>query len=209
MNNKSERISKAMKLIGKVTVDTLPDVLSLISVIGIPIGTGAKILIGGVNENQEINETVEINNQFEELKDAINQKLISAKEIIEIIQTQVISQVYQKDEKKPVYMFGIIIYSFSGEIIDEDIKEELRKVFSGEYIYEDNFKKLSENIMGFVSEYFGVSINERDEYYFLNDKLIMNFGTDKYIRNEQDVLTFIVNINEFLDQDIFLEYTIF
>ncbi len=166
-------------------------------------------MIGGVNENQEINETVEINNQFEELKDAINQKLISAKEIIEIIQTQVLSQVYQKDEKKPVYMFGIIIYSFSGEIIDEDIKEELRKVFSGEYIYEDNFKKLSENIMGFVSEYFGVSINERDEYYFLNDKLIMNFGTDKYIRNEQDVLTFIVNINEFLDQDIFLEYTIF
>ncbi len=36
MNNKSERISKAMKLIGKVTVDTLPDVLSLIPVIGIP-----------------------------------------------------------------------------------------------------------------------------------------------------------------------------
>lgn len=209
MNNES--IRKAMKLIGKVTVDTLPDILSLIPVVGIPIGTGAKILIGGVNENQDINENVEINNQIEELRNAINQKKISEKDIIESIQSQIMNQVNQEDEKKTVYMFGIILHTFNGEVIVNDIKEQLRELFSKEYVYKDKYKQLSEDIWEFVSEYFAEPIYEGDDFYFLEDKMVMNFFTDydNYIRNEQEVVAFIVNLNEFLNQKLFFEYSIF
>jgi len=213
MKNQNEQIRKAMKVIGKVTLDTLPDILNLIPVIGIPLGTGAKILIGGVGENQEINQVNRIDQQIRELYEAINKNLISENQIITTIKSQVLNLIRDENEKKQVYMFGISLYSFNNEEISEGIKVELREVFSGEYEYKGKYKDLAERISDFISAYLvgNGSMNEGDEYYFLDDALIINFWTDYdyYIRNDQDILDFIYALNEIISEVTFFEYVVF
>ena len=213
MKNQNEQIRKAMKLIGKVTLDTLPDILNLIPVVGIPMGAGAKILIGGVGENQEINEANRIDQQINELKDAIDKKLISENQIVTSIQTQVMNLFRDENEKRQAYMFGVSLYSLNNEDISEEIKKELRDVFSGEFEYENKYKDLAESISEFIGEYCGGSgsISEGEEYYFLDDALVINFWTDyeNYIRNDQDILEFISSLNEFVNDVVFFDYAIF
>lgn len=213
MKNQNEQIRKAMKLIGKVTLDTLPDILNLIPVVGIPIGAGAKILIGGVGENQEINEANRIDQQIKELKDAIDKNSISENQIVTSIQTQVMNLFRDENEKRQAYMFGISLYSLNSEDISEEIKKKLRDVFSGEFEYKNKYKDLADSISEFIDEYCGGSgsISEGEEYYFLDDALVINFWTDydNYIRNDKDILDFISNLNEFVNNVVFFDYAIF
>lgn len=213
----SNSVSGLLKVLGTVTIESLPEIVELTPVYG-PLLSKAleKILeINGIYVEQK--EGIQIQEQIKALKEGLKQEKITNDEFRNEFKNEIRKEIgnYLKKEEYciPAYMSGIVVYVDEAYYLDEVEIDDLQKTFSGEVEWEDEeIENHAESIREFLVEYLGNGdYNKDDDYYIIQDCVIVNFFTDwgKPERNDQIICQFIYDLNAVMQSEAFVSYTVF
>lgn len=213
---KKDDIRSLFKVIGKVTIESLPELVELTPVYG-PLLSKVleKVLaINGVyleNKNE-----IQIQEQINALKQIAMQEKLSNEEFKKEFENEIQKELgnYLKKEELciPAYMCGIIVYVYEDYSLIDEEQETLEYIFdsSNEDICEEDFETY-ERIRNFMREYCTEYYQKDIDYYITKNCIIINFFTDwgKPKKNDEDICQFIYDLNSLMEGKPFTSYMIF
>lgn len=212
MEEKNQQLSYLLKSLGKITVKALPDIVQMVPMYGPILSKALEKVLDLAGDYEDSKTNGDIQEQIILLKNAINGNKITEEKINSIIKKEIVDYIKVNEQRTPVYMFGVIIYPNEDCSIEQENMEEIDNVLSQEWVY-DNIERQEylEKIKEFCMYYNADDWFRKDDNYYLSSEyLIINFfDMFKYRRDDEEIINFILNMNDLLGQELFWEYTIF
>ena len=214
METESKQLPILLKALGKVTVETLPEIIELVPGYGPLFSKILSKTLGLVGGYEDERSESDFDEQINLLKKSIQENKITDNDFRIIVQKEMMDYLKKNEQRMSVYMFGIALFPFSFESINEDDISAIDDVLTIDDLrYEsEKIQEYVEKIQGFCFEYNGDGpLYKDDDYYVTSDSLTINFYTEyeHFKRSDSEILDFIDNLNSFLERPLFGEYIIF
>lgn len=214
-----EKLAPILKKIAAVTIETLPSLVELVPIYGMPLSKILSQILKSYAEYDEKNKAT-VTDKIGLLKEAIEQNKITVEQVKEDVRKTIFKELQEKSPRMSAYMFGIILYPLQDNEIDYDDMENIEYFLSeiGESDDEGDMYGVKETdeyekIRDFLSYCYGMgtSLEKGRDYYIYPEYLLFNFqadGSQSLERDENAIREFVWSLNSLLGLR-FVEYSVF